>query len=220
MSSVEVGGEALDRREDGDFGLVGDELRGHLGREGIGDLPIGGDAAARSAGVIAHAVVDVEPDQLVGHVGAGGGVHRVADRAVRLAQDLPLPDQSMSCWRWVTVKWTVKRSSSCSTVRSETVARDGVPVAIADGDVDALRDLSPPKRTLRRSRPTSRAVTGPAWRGRGSSGGSSRPYHHWNREIGVVALIAARNSFLCWRLSAIQFSGGCEQLGYRPDPVR
>ena len=84
----EVGGEALDRREDGDFGLVGDELRGHLGREGIGDLPIGGDAAARSADVIPHAVVDVEADQLVGHVGAGGGVHRVADRAVGLAPDL------------------------------------------------------------------------------------------------------------------------------------
>ena len=82
---AEVGGQALDRREDGDLGLVGDELRGHLGWEGVDDRSVWGGAVARSADVVAHAVVDVEPDQLVGHVSARDGVHRVADRAVRLA---------------------------------------------------------------------------------------------------------------------------------------
>src|SRR5215210_8327862 len=71
----------------------------------------------------------------------------------------------------------------------------------------------PPKRILRRSRPTSRAVTGPARRRRDSSGGSSRPYHHWYGEIGVVALIATCNSFLCRRLSAPSFRAVANNWG-------
>src|SRR5215207_7264686 len=72
---------------------------------------------------------------------------------------------------------------------------------------------APPKRTLRRSRATSRAVTGPARRRRDSSGGSSRPYHHWYGEIGVVALIAPCNSFLCCRLSASSFRAVANNWG-------
>src|SRR5215213_8393021 len=72
---------------------------------------------------------------------------------------------------------------------------------------------APPKRILRRSRPTRRAVTGPACSRRDSSGGLSRPYHHWYGEIGVVALIAAGNSFLCRRLSAPSFRAAPNNWG-------
>ena len=199
---------------------IGDELRGHLGGEGVDDRSVGGDAVARSADVVAHAVVDVEPDQLVGHVGAGGGVHRVADRAVRLAQDLALPDP-------IDVVLAVGDGEADGEAvvllldgEVGDLAGDGVPVAIADGDVDALRDLGAAEAHIAQV-----ATDEPSGDGTGTEEarlqrrlvatvpplvwGDWRGCAHCGMQL--LSLQAAIGS---------QFSGGCEQLGYRPDPVR
>ncbi len=89
----ELHGETLHRREDGDLGLIGDELRGHLDRKPVGDGPLRGYPLAGASGVLMHPVMDIESNQLIGHVGAGDGVHGVADDAIRRAQDLAVPDQ-------------------------------------------------------------------------------------------------------------------------------